>query len=170
MLVKELVGNLNIASLQLGERDLLLDELEEKLLFLSDAAAHLRDLVLALLESLRLEVAEELVAGTGRVTTAIHLIAVLGVLILVVGPVEAEIFGHMLVIMVVDDVVSILADDTHGRQHIERVINTTLNVLKIDLLAFLICAKFQIKHLKGVAGRSLAPMWSTYIAELFIHL
>ena len=140
-----MVGNFNIASLELRQRYLLLDKLEEKLLFFPDPAAHVGDLLLALLEHLWLQIVQELVAGS-HVTT-LDIVGILGTLILVIRPVEAKIFGNVLVIVVVNDVVSILANDTHGRQNIQRVIDTTLNILKIDFLAFLKCAKIRIKSL-----------------------
>lgn len=54
VLVEELVGNLDVTSLELGERDLLLDELQEELLLFPDSAAHLSNLLFALLEDLGL--------------------------------------------------------------------------------------------------------------------
>ena len=108
-----MVGNFNIASLELRQRYLLLDKLEEKLLFFPDPAAHVGDLLLALLEHLWLQIVQELVAGS-HVTT-LDIVGILGTLVLVIRPVEAKIFGNVLVIVVVNDVVSILANDTHGR-------------------------------------------------------
>ena len=163
MLVKKLVGNFNIASLELRQRYLLLDKLEEKLLFFPDPAAHVGDLLLALLEHLWLQIVQELVAGS-HITT-LDIVGILGTLVLVIRPVEAKIFGNVLVIVVVNDVVSILANDTHGRQNIQRVIDTTLNILKIDFLAFLKCAKIRIKSLNSL----VRGLRITYIAELLVH-
>ena len=41
----------------------------------------------------------------------------------------------MLIIVIVDDVVLVLADDIHCGENIERVIHPALNILEVDLLS-----------------------------------
>ena len=43
----------------------------------------------------------------------------------------------MLVFVIVDDVVLVLADDVHGAQDIQRIVNSSLHIFEIDLLAHL---------------------------------
>lgn len=50
----------------------------------------------------------------------------------------------MLIIVIVDDVVLVLADDIHCGENIERVIHPALNILEVDLLSDL-----QAKNVKG---------------------
>ena len=50
----------------------------------------------------------------------------------------------MLIIVIVDDVVLVLADDIHCGKNIERVIHPALNILEVDLLSNL-----QLKNVRG---------------------
>ena len=41
------------------------------------------------------------------------------------------------VVVVVDDIVFVFVDDVHGREHIERVVDTSLHILEVYFLAYL---------------------------------
>ena len=61
----------------------------------------------------------------------------------------------MLIIVIVDDVVLVLADDIHCGENIERVIHPALNILEVDLLSDL-----QAKNVKG------KHLWSSNIFRM----
>lgn len=46
----------------------------------------------------------------------------------------AEVRWNVLIVIVVDNVVLVLANDIHGGEHIERVVHSALHVLEIDFL------------------------------------
>ena len=48
-----------------------------------------------------------------------------------------QVHRDVFVVMVVDDVVLVFANDVHSTEHIKRIIDASLNILKIDLLACL---------------------------------
>ena len=64
----------------------------------------------------------------------------------------------MLVFVIVDDVVLVLADDVHGAQDIQRIVNSSLHIFEIDLLA----------HLQFYSSYLLQK--NAYLAKLFVHL
>jgi hypothetical protein len=43
--------------------------------------------------------------------------------------------GDVFVLVVVDDVVLVLADDIHGTQDIERVVDSSLHILEVNFLS-----------------------------------
>lgn len=45
--------------------------------------------------------------------------------------------GDVLVVVVVHDVVLVLVDDPHGREHVQGIVDAALHVLEVDLLAVL---------------------------------
>mmetsp|Transcript_42149 Transcript_42149/g.55521 ORF Transcript_42149/g.55521 Transcript_42149/m.55521 type:complete len:201 (+) Transcript_42149:1348-1950(+) len=151
MLVQKLIGNFDVARLQLGDGHLLLDELQEQLLLLSDAAAHLDDLLLALFKDIGLQVVHEVASlafGAGA------FLSVLRVLVLLLGHVHAEVFWHVLVIVVVNDIVLVLADDAHGGEDVERVVDSPLHIFEIDLLTLITELLVHLKDLVGDLGAS----------------
>lgn len=74
----------------------------------------------------------------GLVHIFVIILAMLRLAILDVRPVVAESRRNMLVIVVVDDVVLVLANDSHSREDVECVVDTSLHVLEVDLLPDLI--------------------------------
>ena len=87
------------------------------------------------------------------VTSSFHLVAKSVHLVLVGG--ETEVCWNVLIIVIVDDVVLILADDIHCRKNIERVIHSALNILEVNLLSNL-----QLKSAKG------KHLWSSDILRI----
>lgn len=48
-----------------------------------------------------------------------------------------QVHRDVFVVMVVDDVVLVFANDVHSTEHIKRIIDASLDILKIDLLTCL---------------------------------
>ena len=116
-----------------------------------------------------------------RAARLIQVIVLLGtrvaLVVFRVSPVHAKVCWNVLIIVVVDDVVLVLANDVHSGEDVECVIHSALHILKVDFLTNL-ChdnkdTPNQISHhekrIKYLGVRQADNPSKTYIAELFVH-
>lgn len=122
LVVQHVVRHLDVPLLELGDGHLLLDELQEELLLVPDSLTGVSHLLLALFEHLKGKTEALLTRASWRGSLRVLATILRGAFDLVwhtiniirVRPLDSKVCRDMLIIVVVDDIVLVLADDIHG--------------------------------------------------------